>query len=292
MKLIEIEDGKRMVYNKVIAQSWNELTGNQLAKIQEYFYENRHQLFETQEDSDQLKIKDPVLFEQVKNSLLMTLLDISYEKYMKLPEEATYTLMNESEALKFLFSENSRTRPAFRKVNIKGPMKPKYFYGPAEMLKGISFEEFIFLDKYFIAYIESEDLDHLSAFCSLLYRPIRKNLNVKDPEWNGDMRERFNATLASSRIELWTKQPVGIKKAIFQYYDGCRRQLKTICPHLFETVEVEEMHDPTDWVEVLHSQAGGKFGTFNETKEAFCIEVLKDMDFSIKNHNKNNPENE
>jgi hypothetical protein len=281
MRLLEIESKGKILFKKLIAESWNELKGEQIVKYCAWYYQYRYTVFEVV--NDKIMIQDAALLDKMRHLLLMTILDISYEKYLKIDAAMLHTLKEESGILNFLFEQNTRTKAPFRRINITDRIIPTWHYAPGEMLKGVSFEEFIMLDKYYLHYTEQNNIDSINALCAILYRPVAKKLNVKSPEWNGDMREAYSPHLIPARLKYWLEKPIGLKLAVYRYYEGCRIKLKSFLPHLFDDADVSQANEPADWAEILHGLAGGKFGTLESTKRAAYMEVLKDMDITIKN---------
>jgi len=283
MKTLELQQdrGGKIFLKKLIAETWNELTGDQITKYCAWYYQYRHTVFEVEDEK--VVNKDPALFDKMKHLLLMNLLDLNYKQYHKLSAKTLYTLKEETDVLHFLFAENTLTRAPYRRINAPAGIIPFYHYAPGVMLKGVSFEEFIMLDKYYLHYTEEKAAKSLDILCAIMYRPKAKNLDVKSPEWNGDMREAYSPHLIDHRLKYWSSNEIALKLSIYRYYEGCRRSMQTYCPHLFDSSEVSGAREPADWSDILHGMAGGKFGPMADTKKTPYMEVLKDMDITIKN---------
>ena len=126
-------------------------------------------------------------------------------------------------ASSFLFeSENYLTKQLFPCLNLKpkGILKRKInLYGPLSELIGFTFKEFIVADFQYRMYTKTRDEKHLNKLCAILYRP-------KNQAFNDDDSIDLRAALFES-IYL-------VKKlAIFQFYDGCYKQIVDNHEHLF-----------------------------------------------------------
>lgn len=84
-------------------------------------------------------------------------------------------------------------------------------FGPEDELKSITFKEFISLDFFYQLYAKNQEEKHLNKLCAIMYRP--KNEAFKDDD------------SINKRAALFERVPFITKLCIFQFYDGCRKEI-------------------------------------------------------------------
>ena len=131
-------------------------------------------------------------------------------------------------ASSFLFeSENYLTKQLYPTLTIlrpKGYLTRKIkLYGPPSELIGITFKEFIVADFQYRMYTKTRDEKHLNKLCAILYR--LQNEGFKDDD------------SIDLRAALFSDIPLTRKLAIFQFYDGCYKQLVDNHEHLFPKIK-------------------------------------------------------
>ncbi len=153
------------------------------------------------------------------------------------------------------------------------------WWGPRESLRNVSFGEFIFADAYFLAYVTGQQPAFLDLLVATLYRPQRRPYRPHAATYGGDRRQDFNEYLVRRRAERLTHLPPEQKLAVLTWYRGCREQLETDFPLVFEPSQQADVSAPgtTSWGQVLRELSGQAFGTLKETAQQPIRLVLAKM---------------
>lgn len=98
------------------------------------------------------------------------------------------------------------------------------YVGPIGMLDKCSIEEMSQADTAFIASSNGKEEDKMYLLVALLYRPVRTDLEEfkASKNWNGDVREPFNAEKCKARVQRFKKLPKYMVVAVFLYYYSFR----------------------------------------------------------------------
>ena len=153
------------------------------------------------------------------------------------------------------------------------------FWGPRESLRNVSFAEFIFADAYFVAYAKGQKADFLDLLVAVLYRPQRWPYRPRAAGYGGDRRQAFNEHLVRRRAAVLAQLPRGQKLAVLTWYRGCRQQLETDFPLVFQAAPEADASAPASagWGQVLRELSGQAFGTLEQTKQQPIRLVLAKM---------------
>lgn len=140
-------------------------------------------------------------------------------------------------ASSFLFeSENYLTKQLYPYLIIKLPKgfltRKIKLYGPSSELIGITFKEFIVADFQYRMFTKTREEKHLNKLCAVLYRPLNQAFTDDDS--------------IDLRAALIQDIPLVRKLAIFQFYDGCYKQLVENHPHLFPKPKPKEGEKKTE----------------------------------------------
>ncbi len=100
-------------------------------------------------------------------------------------------------------------------------IKRKTFYGPADALFNITFEEYQVACDYNRRFIASREESDLNTLCAVLYRPGRNG------DIGNDRREEFNPHLSVKRAELFKRVHFEVKYTILSWFSACDNYLKT-----------------------------------------------------------------
>lgn len=104
------------------------------------------------------------------------------------------------------------------------------YYGPADTLSDLTFQEYIDAHSHYVDFIESKMAfeGSLNLLISVLYRPqkigyhIRKHLSTFD----GQRRKEYNDNMVKNRAKWIHKLSYHIKYAIFLWYQACENFLR------------------------------------------------------------------
>jgi hypothetical protein len=154
-------------------------------------------------------------------------------------------------------------------------------YGPANELSNLSFIEFIKAESAYISYAKTRNPEALDLLVAILYRPKRKDYNPSSPEYDGDIREKYNDHLLASRIQLVNRLPLATRQAVFLYYDGCRSLILKQYENVFRKPKNGEGDAKgRGWGHVLRSLAGS-VNEYERTAFQPLGTVLADLDMAI-----------
>lgn len=105
------------------------------------------------------------------------------------------------------------------------------FYGPADGLSNLTFDEFINAETYYEAFFDGEP-DALNKLIAVLYRQFNGYLpgNVN---YRGDSRIAFNDFNIDTDAKTIAHMPDHVKRAILWYYEGCKLHLGELFPYIF-----------------------------------------------------------
>lgn len=95
------------------------------------------------------------------------------------------------------------------------------FHGPEESCYNITYAEMVHAQLAYTNFNNTKEAKYLNHLVAILYRPRKKNLNKKHPDWNGDTREPFSAFTYQSRAKWFRFLPFKLKYAIFIFFSGC-----------------------------------------------------------------------
>lgn len=156
------------------------------------------------------------------------------------------------------------------------PMIPSFksndgvtFVCPEKFLRKCSIIEYTYADKYYEAVVngDSSKIDYLIlALC----RPKRKD-KIKEDEWDGDVRERFNPVLIEERVQRITNLSLEFKLYFLLFFMGCKQSLAKKYSPLFRQRDDGEDNNDTKspnfgWVGVIWELSDG---IVNEEKVQF-----------------------
>jgi len=155
----------------------------------------------------------------------------------------------------------------------------KKLYGPADELANLSFVEFIKAESAYIAYAKTRDPEALNLLVAILYRPKRKDYSPQSPDFDGDIREKYNDHLVGDRVKLVSRLPLSTRQAIFLFYDGCRALILKQYPNVFRKPKDDDAKG-RGWGHVLRNLAGS-VNEYERTAFQPLGTVLSDLDMAI-----------
>ncbi len=137
--------------------------------------------------------------------------------------------------------------------------KGKIYHLPAQGLSNCVIVEYVFADKYFED-IRKGDSSKIDALILALCRPQRKDYEPDSPDYDGDIREKFNENLIDSRVKDMKNVDMRLKMYFLLFFMGCKRSLAQKYSPLF--AEAEEDSDSITrpdfgFVGIIWELAGG-----------------------------------
>lgn len=175
----------------------------------------------------------------------------------QLDAESQYGLL---QLVNFLFEDSGPTKNLIPeiKLDVFGINK---LYGPSDLLKNVSFGEWIYADEYFTQFCKTNDIAFLDKLIAVLYRHYSfKNTRTKE-----DKRSDFNETKINISSVAIARLKPAIKFAVFFFFAGCKQAISTRFPHVFvKKTSSKPEGTGGSWLDVYDELLGTKFGTQKE----------------------------
>lgn len=111
--------------------------------------------------------------------------------------------------------------------------KQMKYHGPADKLTNLKFGEFIQADTYFMSYSDTEDESFIYLLIACLYRPAKAVIALNSPDYDGDVREKFNQYLIKKRAKQFKRMPVKLRNTILFNYRTMRKWLTERYQYVF-----------------------------------------------------------
>ncbi len=219
---------------------------------------------------------------QAKLTILRALLDIPWAAFRNIRTES---LAYQLRLTDFVFKQNTLTRQLLPIITVPYLyFFRKKLYGPGDNFKTITVWEFIFAERFFLAFHnkkEEKDLDYLIA---VLYRNQVKPYQPDSPDFKGDIREPFNESNIKNRLRGIAQMPALHKQLVLTWYTGCRWKLTKLYPQAFEPPARGEKKKPSPnpWLDMLGDLPADKFGTIQEARLENLHTVLYFLNKMIK----------
>lgn len=247
--------------HRAVAETWNELTRPQLLGVLGVLYSPNA-------TEQQLRIR--LLAVLLGVPLALVVVSFTAVQILEIQWLTDFVLASGNLTAQLL--------PALRVPGWRYWLRRRY-WGPRESLRNVSFGEFIFADAYFVAYATGHNPDYLDLLVAVLYRPQRWPYRPRAANYGGDRRQDFNEYLVRQRAAHLTHLPLEQKLAVLTWYRGCRQQLETDFPLVFQPAPLADTSAPatTSWGQVLRELSGTAFGTLKETAQQPIRLVLAKM---------------
>lgn len=174
-------------------------------------------------------------------------------------------------------------------VKIKtGLFKRLKLVGPDKGLDTSIFDEFILADTYFVNISKQKNIDLAYHLFAILYRPVREDLKEfrNSPQWNGDVREPFNATKCKERVPMLKKYlPRKYLIAVLYFYWGFREKNLLVYKTLFpdppkekgNSEQTQKQKNSYGWAATRLELSGHKFGNYQQTGQENWHNIIFDM---------------
>lgn len=271
---IKINNGEPSIH-VCLADSWEELTTKQILYIASNY---RTWQFLIRNNESTLVIRAKLFAVLILNKSALEIKKILNYLSQVNYEEAGINLLKITD---FIFSKNGLTFNRFLKLKI-GFLKS--LYGPSDKLSNSTINEFSFALKHYNQFNNTKDEKHLDLLIACLYRPKNKNWEV-----TGDIRAPFIPFTAEKYIVKIKRLDYDVKMAIYLYFSACMDLINRLYPAVFNKVSQETektTNTSTSFTDIILKLSGGKFGSFNETKDQNAHLVLKELNQLIIDSNK------
>ncbi len=97
---------------------------------------------------------------------------------------------------------------------------------PEENLSDLVLFEYGTADLYFREFTKAEpNLKALDLLIATVCRPEKKDLNINDPAWDGDRRERYHSKIAERRAMDFSRLPINVKMVVLQSFIAGQRTI-------------------------------------------------------------------
>ncbi len=148
----------------------------------------------------------------------------------------------------------------------------KKLHGPADELANTCINEFSFCIGYYNSYNRKKEEKYLDLLVACLYRDSYKNW-----EDTGDIRKPFNNNTADKYLEEIAKLSFAIKMAVYLFFHCSIDLFSKRFPLVFSRGEESSASPDNTFLDIILKLSGGKFGSFNETKDQNAFLVLKEL---------------
>ncbi len=174
-----------------------------------------------------------------------------------------YKLSAESQAMCLPLTEFALKEITLTK-NLLPSLTPPFsftkLYGPEDMLKNIVFIEFIKCERAYTRFTRTGKIQFLNELVSIIYRPKKKDYNPESPNYDGDIRERYNDYNVSLRAKAVARISIRKRLAVLLFYYGCRKNIidSPLYKEIFtkqDAKKVDQMKDNYTWETVLNTIA-------------------------------------
>ena len=107
------------------------------------------------------------------------------------------------------------------------------FYGPADALTNLIYQEYIHAETYLDRFIRSKDTIWTDKLIAVLYRQAPADLDKSAPDYSGDPRAPLNDFHIDENAVILSALPADVKQAIMLFYYSCREYLVFKFPNVF-----------------------------------------------------------
>jgi hypothetical protein len=195
------------------------------------------------------------------------------------------TLAEMTTCLDFLFTESGDQlvlNPGcwinhFPQVEVNG----KKYYGPADKLVNLRFNEFIHADSLYHQFISTSDNKYLDKFLSCLWRVKDPLISKDSPAYRGDLRIAFNPYILESQGGTMTFLTERIKLGCFLFYVGARNYISGVFPNLFSLKS--SVYSPQSYMSLCYDLCNNDISKINRILDSYVYDVFMFLENSIKN---------
>lgn len=177
----------------------------------------------------------------------------------------------------FLFDKNQLTAQLLPVLKVKKRFRffgSTELYGPADDFNNLTIAEFADAEACLTQYEQTHDDIWFNRFVAVLYRPRKSKADIASPQFNGDYRQPYNFHLNDFIAAMLTGLKHSEKAAVLLWYYGCRSSFVESNAFLFRG---QGSTGGGTFTDVIHSLAGPKFGTLEETGRVLLKIAAKEL---------------
>lgn len=241
-----------MTINLTIPTQWNDLTTRQLKKIAVLF---------------QQELK-PLLLDY---KLLYVLLNVrwwqivKYRKFLIAVKNIHFKDLKEQ--YKWVYNQTELTTFI--------PVLKKQFHAPSDRLSNFTVDEFAHTEDLFLGWYKTKNIEYLHYLTAVLYRENDKK----------EKRLPFEKAELEKRAKYFSVLPKSTLLAIALSYQGCRTYITKQFPVIFPkstATKTSKLPSNSGFGKIILHFAGGKFGTYNETRTTNLYTFLSEFEEQLK----------
>lgn len=267
-----------------IPESWNDLTAEQLLYISRVTYDQMNInvfKFNLFRNITGIQVKKHRLF--IGGAYCYR---ISYKKKIYVIDLEELTMLME-ELFRFIFKTQTRNREehTFIDSNLVKQLLPvikhrfRKYYGPADGLSNIVFEEYISAVCSYHRYTKTQDTKHIDMLIATLYRRGR---DKKEAELAGDTRLPFNDNVVEKQSLRFKNLDAAVKTAIMYFFSGSIENLKRLFPAVFTGAGSAGNSDPFfSYMELTDALAKYDITKKTEIRKSLLFDVLSTLNNMI-----------
>lgn len=244
-----------------VAESWEELTPQQYAHILQLL---------TYQKADEFTLQASLL------SLLCG--HKNFPVIAALEEEDLQALIP---LIEFIKESRPQPKNKFPTLKING----KTYHAPNDDLSNISFGEWCFAYQFYQLYYEFGDINYLNQLVATIYRLPDPTQTDENPDFNGDIRLKFNENLIAKIAKGVADIEAHIKHAILVWFSAAllevmdaRRKVFPPVEKKVQTNQEETPENPTNWLTIFRELLGPKWGTTDQLKHTNALFVLDGLE--------------
>lgn len=255
-------------YKFQLAESWNELTGEQLIAISPMLLQ------------DVVTLPERAYIAHVLCGFKSKFFKLRHFRAARGYEYFANEIYDKVlPRIEFLFTGNKLTTQLLPTIEVPG--KYKFFgtttlYGPASNFNDLTIAEFADCEYCLRKYADTKEEKWLNTLIGVLYRPCKRKAELAASDFDGDKRQAYNFYLNDFMTVMVSKLHPTVKKAILLWYMGCRTAITQQYSFLF-TKPNEAKASTSSWSDVIHDMAGPKFGTLEDTSKVHLRVILKEL---------------
>ncbi|NKI28270.1 hypothetical protein HCG49_17080 [Arenibacter sp. 6A1] len=157
-------------------------------------------------------------------------------------------------------------------------LKGRKMFPPADRMTNATIDEFAHADDLAIGFYNTKDLEYLQYLAAVLYRELGSD-NKRLPFFKEDLEER---------AKWFKKLSPKTLLAIYLCYQGSRDNLVNMNPIVFPKTKNKTKREVSSsgLGKLILSFSGGKFGTYNETKNTNVYTFFSEFEEQFKNQKK------
>jgi hypothetical protein len=204
----------RVGFSFKVPQGWGELSQRQIAAILPLIVVPQSRLF-------------------LEARLVMILLDVRWWQihtiiYLKLLPAAQKLRLHE--LVKWVYERQPRFEDnPFPCLKLKG----RAVYGPLKYLRHVRTLEFFMALKAVNKYRDTRNIKYLRELAAHIYRPAKADIDRQSPEWDGDVRQKYNQHVSEAMMAEMAHLPPAVLYAVQIYFETALPVITKPYPFLF-----------------------------------------------------------